>query len=163
MRAAIYNLRPVALDEHGLAPALRECVAAVERTTGIPCTLHVSGTPRRLDLDVELVVFRIIQEALNNAEAHSQAGRLDVGLCFNAEGVTARVADDGCGFDLASVRTDPRSHLGLIGMRQRAEGIGGFLDIWSAPGEGTQLTLLLPGGLAVQEGTVGAGTSSSYD
>jgi signal transduction histidine kinase len=153
MRAAIYSLRPVALDEHGLAPALRECVAAFERTTGTPCALHLSGMPRRLDPDVELVVFRIIQEALNNAEAHSRAGRLDVSLCFGAEDVTARVTDDGCGFDLASVKTDPRSHLGLIGMRQRAEGIGGFLDIWSEPGEGTQLALVLPHSPAVQDST----------
>jgi signal transduction histidine kinase len=151
MRAAIYSLRPVALDEHGLAPAVRECVAAFERTTGTPCGLYLSGMPRRLDPDVELVVFRIIQEALNNAEAHSQAGRLDVSLCFGAEDVTARVTDNGCGFDLASVRTDPRSHLGLIGMRQRAEGIGGFLDIWSTPGKGTQVTLVLPEGPGVQD------------
>ncbi len=163
MRAAIYNLRPVALDEHGLAPALRECVAAFERTTGIPCALHVGGTPLRLDPDVELVVFRIIQEALNNAEAHSEAGQLSVSICFGAEGVTARVTDDGCGFDLANVRTDPRSHLGLIGMRQRAEGIGGFLDIWSEPGEGTQVTLVLPGGLAVQDSVDGAGIASNCD
>lgn len=145
MRAAIYSLRPMALDAHGLAPALRECVTAFERTNGIPCSLHLSGQARRLDPDAELVAFRIVQEALNNAEAHARAAHLEVRLCFEAGRMTIiRVSDDGCGFDVAEVKRRPRSHLGLIGMRQRAEAVGGSLEVWSAPGQGTQVTLVLP-------------------
>ncbi len=144
MRAAIYSLRPVALDAHGLAPALRECVATFERTTGTPCLLQVRGISRRLDPDTELVAFRIVQEALNNAEAHAEAQHLQVQLCFGDDSITVQVTDDGCGFDLEDLRRQPRSHLGLIGMRQRAEGIGGSLDVWSARGQGTQVTLIAP-------------------
>jgi signal transduction histidine kinase len=144
MRAAIHNLRPVALDEHGLTAALRECADAFERSTGILTMLQVSGTPRRLDGDAELVAFRIVQEALNNAESHSHASHVLVRVSFRTDGVTLQVCDDGEGFEVASVGRDPRSHLGLIGMRQRAEGINASFDVRSSPGHGAVVTLILP-------------------
>jgi signal transduction histidine kinase len=144
MRAAIYNLRPVALDAHGLAAALRESAATFQRATGVACAVTVQGQTLRLPQDAELAVFRIVQEALNNVEAHANAQRVMVRLSFEADLVTVEVIDDGRGFNMAGVRDAPRSHLGLIGMKQRAEGIGGSLDIWSGAGQGTHLTLLLP-------------------
>lgn len=144
MRAAIYNLRPVALDEHGLAAALRESAAAFRRATGVDCAVTINGQAARLGEDTELAVFRIAQEALNNVEAHAGAQRVLIRLGFEPDLLTLEVIDDGRGFELAGVREAPRSHLGLIGMKQRAEGIGGTLEIWAAAGQGTHVTLLLP-------------------
>jgi len=144
MRDAIYSLRPVALDAHGLVPALRECAAGFSRASGIPCDLHVSGAPRRFDPDAEVVAFRIVQEALNNLSTHARADRAAVTVHFDERQVRVEVRDNGVGFHLAAVEQQPRSHLGLIGMRERAESVGGTLDIWSRPGGGTRVTLRLP-------------------
>lgn len=144
MRGAIFSLRPVALDAHGLAPALREYVAEFARVNRLPCDLRVEGAPRRFDPDTEITTFRIAQEALNNLGAHAQAGHAYVHVRFDAQELYVEVGDNGIGFDLAAVAQQPRSHLGLIGMHERAESVGGAIKIWSAPGEGTRVTLRVP-------------------
>ncbi len=141
MRRTIYSLRPLALDAHGLVPALRECAASFERAAQVKCTLRVEGTPRRLEPDAEVAVFRIVQEALNNVEAHAQAQRVTICLCFGARELEVQVADDGVGFDVNQVTQQARTHLGLIGMQERAENIGGTLQISSRVGEGTHVIL----------------------
>ncbi len=144
MRDAIYSLRPVALDTHGLAPALRECVAAFERSAHIQCRLSVEGAPARLAPDAEVATFRIVQEALNNAETHARAQQLRMNVSFQPTQLVLEIDDDGVGFDIAAIIRRPRSHLGLIGMRERAESVGGTLDLASTPGVGTRLTLRIP-------------------
>ena len=144
MRAAIYSLRPVALDTHGLAPALREHVASFERVAQVHCELRVDGTPRRFDPEAEVAVFRVVQEALNNVEAHAQARHVNVAVHFGARDLRVEVRDDGQGFASAQVMREPRTHLGLIGMRERAETIGGNLDVWSQVGMGTRIVLNAP-------------------
>ncbi len=144
MRGAIFSLRPVALDAHGLAPAVQEVAAEFGRLSGIPCDVRVSGTPQRFDPDAEVVAFRIVQEALNNLGAHAQARHAWVDIQFDAAQVAVIVSDDGVGFDLDAVDQRPRSHLGLIGMRERAESVGGALTIWSRSGGGTRVTLHAP-------------------
>ncbi|MCS6845697.1 MAG: GAF domain-containing sensor histidine kinase [Caldilineales bacterium] len=144
MRRAIYSLRPVALDTHGLVPALRELVAGFSQAGQIPCGLRVTGTPQRFDPDAEVAAFRIVQEALNNLAVHSRATYAEVSVHFAGRQVVVEVSDNGVGFDLAAISQAPRSHLGLIGMQERAESIGGSLAIWSQPGCGTRVTLVAP-------------------
>lgn len=144
MRAAIFSLRPVALDAHGLVPALREIAAEFRRVAGIPCDVQLAGVPRRFDADAEVVAFRVVQEALNNLSTHARASAARIGIEFGSQHVSVEVSDDGIGFDLDAIQQQPRAHLGLIGMRERAESVGGELSIWSRPGEGTRVTLRVP-------------------
>ncbi len=144
MRRAIFSLRPVALDVHGLVPALRELAAEFARANDISCTVRVTGTPRRFAPDAEVAAFRIVQEALNNLGAHAHGRHAEVGVAFGSRQLLVEVRDDGIGFDLAAVEQQPRSHLGLIGMHERAESVGGALTIWSRPGQGARVTLRLP-------------------
>lgn len=144
MRDAIYSLRPVALDAQGLAPALKECVATFERASRVHCDLKIEETPRRISPDAEVAAFRIVQEALNNVEAHAQAKHACVRVRFGARDLNVEIADDGCGFQVGRVTNDTRTHLGLIGMQERAESIGGSLEISSRPGEGTRVRLSVP-------------------
>lgn len=144
MRRAIFNLRPVALDAHGLVPALRELVAEFARANGISCTMRVTGTPRRFAPDAEVAAFRIVQEALNNLGAHAHCRHAEVGVSFGPRQLIVEVRDDGIGFDLTALEQQPSSHLGLIGMHERAESVGGTLTIRSRPSEGTRITLQLP-------------------
>jgi signal transduction histidine kinase len=144
MRDAIYSLRPVALDAQGLAPALRECIASFERVSGVRCELQIEGTPHRFDADAEVATFRIVQEALNNVEAHAQAKQTRVCVRFGTRDLEVQIQDDGCGFEMAQVMGQPRTHLGLIGMQERAESVDGHLDVWSRTGEGTRIVLKVP-------------------
>jgi len=144
MRGAIYSLRPVVLDSHGLAPALREHVASFERVVQIPCDLYVEGTPQRFDPEAEVGVFRIVQEALNNVEAHAHARSVQVNVHFGARDLRVEIRDDGAGFDMGAVMREPRTHLGLIGMQERAETMGGELKVWSQVGQGTRVVLQAP-------------------
>jgi signal transduction histidine kinase len=144
MRGAIYNLRPVALDTQGLGPALRECVASFARVSQVECQLSVEGTPRRFNGDAEVAVLRIIQEALHNIEAHAHAKHARVAICFGARDLQAEVTDDGKGFDVAEVTRQARTQLGLIGMRERAESVGGTMEVQSRVGEGTRVILNVP-------------------
>lgn len=144
MRDAIYSLRPVALDAQGLAPALKECVTTFERASRVHCDLKIEETPRRISPDAEVAAFRIVQEALNNVEAHAQAKHACVRVRFGARDLNVEIADDGCGFQVGRVTNDTRTHLGLIGMQERAESIGGSLEISSRPGEGTRVRLSVP-------------------
>ncbi len=144
MRGAIYSLRPMALDVQGLVPALRECATIAGRAGLIPCELHVEGTPRRFNADAEAAAFRIVQEALNNLETHAHAKRASVSVCFDLQELRVQIVDDGQGFDLSQVMQETCTHLGLIGMQERAESVGGRLQIWSRVGEGTRVTLNMP-------------------
>lgn len=151
MRAAIHNLRPLALDAQGLVPALRECIGSVGRHARIRCELHVEGTPQRFSPDGEIAAFRIVQEALNNVEAHAQAQCAHVRVCFRPSDLQIEISDDGVGFDMIHVTEQARTHLGFIGMQERAASAGGELQIASRPGAGTRVTLRLPLETAVLE------------
>ena len=136
------ELRPAALDDHGLLPALRTQVGEVGRRAGIEACFSADGEPPLSD-DEQLVVYRVVQEALSNVARHSRAGTVSVTLRAGP-GAGARlrvlVADDGCGFD-------PRASgagLGIEGMRERALLTGAVLDVRSAPGTGTTVKLVLP-------------------
>ncbi len=144
MRLAIYSLRPVALDAQGLVPALRECIASFARISHVECDLHVEGTPRRFNPEVEVAAFRVVQEALNNIESHAHAAHARIVVRFGNGQLEIEIVDDGSGFDTAELAQIPRAHLGLIGMEERAESVGGTLDVHSRVGEGTRVSVQVP-------------------
>ncbi|MFC4426756.1 GAF domain-containing protein [Deinococcus navajonensis] len=136
------NLRPSVLDDLGLLPAL-EWLAT---QAGTDTRLEVSGPERRLPPAVELTVFRLAQEALNNVDKHARAHSAAIRVVFSAEGVRVAITDDGQGFTPAQAEERAQGgHLGLIGLRERVALAGGRLEVDSLPGHGTTLTFELPG------------------
>jgi two-component system sensor histidine kinase UhpB len=135
------QLRPTALDDHGLAPAIEAQLRGFAERTGAEVHIAVSGDPSGLDEDVQTVVYRVAQEALTNAAQHARPGRIDVELKTVGDSVELCVRDDGKGFDPFAARS---GGLGLDGMAERARLAGGALDLRSERGAGTELTLRLP-------------------
>lgn len=145
LRAVVAGLRPPALDQLGLVPALRGFLADIADTTSVRPDLHVTGKQTRLPPQVELAAFRIAQEALNNAIRHADATKLRLTLFFRDGELSLRVTDDGRGFDPATADTQLLAgNLGLVGMRERAMVAGGSLTVRSAPGHGTTIAAVLP-------------------
>lgn len=140
-RSLIFALRPAALDGRGLAPALRDLLDALRERQGLSVTLHCSGE-RRVPLEHEQALFRIVQEALANVARHSGVREAEVELRYHDESVALSVRDEGHGFDPAVAR-NPRA-IGLHSMAERAEALGGSFTITSAPGGGTLISVAIP-------------------
>jgi signal transduction histidine kinase len=143
VRRLAVELRPAALDDFGLGPALERLVDTFAEKTGVAVELDIRLGDGRLDADLETTLYRIVQEALTNVLKHADARRVRIALVHEGGTITAVVADDGRGFDAGETRRDA---LGLIGMRERAVLVGGRLAIASAPGGGTTLTVEVPAG-----------------
>lgn len=146
LRRYISDLRPVYLEDLGLIAALKNLVDDLAASQDIDAEFKMVGTPRRLAADVELAIFRIVQEALKNVEQHAQASQVEVKLEFDSEGVTVFIEDDGVGFEAPETPSDltERGHFGLMGMQERAMLLGGWLSIGSEPGQGTKVVAYLP-------------------
>lgn len=135
------NLRPSVLDDLGLLPALEWLASQAQTNT----RLEISGNERRLSSAIELTVFRLVQEALNNVDKHAEANSAAVRVSFKEEGIWVRVTDDGKGLDFKQAEAKAQAgHLGLIGLRERVTLAGGELFVESV-GEGTTLIFHLPG------------------
>ncbi|MFQ5883090.1 MAG: ATP-binding protein [Candidatus Methylomirabilales bacterium] len=147
LRRLSRELRPPILDDLGLAPALEWLAEGMAERSGL--TISVDVGVGRLSTTVETTLYRVVQEALTNAVRHARAKR--VRLEVRAEGpvIMAVVQDDGRGFDVGATlaRRGDRG-LGLIGMRERVEALGGEMNIVSAPGKGTELSVTVPLGEA---------------
>jgi len=144
MRSLIFELRSAELEADGLVATLRKHLDVVGRVRRIPIELHVEGECR-LAPDMEGELFRIAQEALNNALKHSRSQRIDVDLRIASGRVTLEVRDDGRGFDPQAPNVRSK-RLGLTSMRERAEAMGGRLRVESTPGEGTVVRVEVPRG-----------------
>lgn len=131
----IRELRPAALEGKGLATALRDCVAAWSRQNQIPVEVRVRGE-RPLPLRLEQALFRVAQEALTNIARHSRATAVELDLVWRENQVILIIADDGQGFNLLA--SDGKG-LGLHSMRERVEALGGYLEVKSQTGTGTQV------------------------
>jgi signal transduction histidine kinase len=140
MRALIFELRPGNLEQDGLVRALRTHTAALQGRIGLPIVVE-STLEERLPLPIEEVLYRISQEALHNVVKHAAARQVRLELGRIASGVRLRITDDGKGFDPSRV---PDGHLGLAGMRARAEKIGARISVRSAPGDGTAIEVVVP-------------------
>ena len=142
MRALIFQLRPMTLQEEGLLSALKKHLSAVRSRHGRLVELEVTGAARRLPGPIEDAAFGIIQESLNNVVKHSGAESARVQLDFGADRLGLLVSDAGIGFDPQAPRQSGK--LGMSSMRERAEGVGGRLAVASAPGDGTRVEAVLP-------------------
>jgi PAS domain S-box-containing protein len=140
------DLRPSIIDDLGLLPAVKWLVKQKSEESGVDVTLKISGKEQRLLPEVELIIFRIVQEALNNMFKHSHATQADVQIEFTDSHVTAAIHDNGKGFELPETVGD-LSHsgkLGLVGMQERVSLINGSLVIKSEKDRGTLVTVSVP-------------------
>jgi GAF domain-containing protein len=138
MRLLIFELRPPVLEEEGLLAALQARLEAVEGRAGLATAFKVEGVGR-LAPKIEEGLYRIAQEALNNALKHAQAHSVTMHLCYvqHQRSVTLEIVDDGIGFDPDAARG--QGGLGLAGMEERAARLGGWLMVKSSPGDGTSV------------------------
>ena len=141
-RLAVWNLRQGSGE--GLAPAVSQLARRTEQETGISVKFESSGVPLALGAEGERSLLMIIREALQNAVRHAAPKNLSVRLSFNRSGLQVEVEDDGCGFDPSIIHSSNGRHYGLIGMRERAEKLGGEFLLTSSPGRGTQVRLSIP-------------------
>lgn len=142
----ILELRPVILDDLGLFAAIRADAEGRLKPRGIAVRVNVTGTKRRIAPELELTLFRIVQEAINNIVKHAKARHVNIALEFKDSNITVTVEDDGQGFDVEAVaRSDDRTRgLGLLGMVERAQLAGGSFRIESKVGYGSRIVLTMP-------------------
>ena len=143
IRKIIFDLRPMALDDLGLAPTIRGVLDVFREEYGLFTEVAVIGKERRLEPHVEIGIFRVVQEALNNIIKHAQATSAKVRIEFAAAGVTVLVEDDGKGFEMTEGEL-PSGHYGIMGMRERMQLLNGKLSIKSAPRRGTRVMISVP-------------------
>jgi signal transduction histidine kinase len=148
------NLRPSSLDRYGLRAALEQLIETMRKQTGIEVEFCVEGMDERLPDDVETALYRIVQEATTNIARYAHATRASVTLMREPAAVFLAVEDNGAGFDVPDALS--RGRLGLLGMRERAQMLGGTFTLWSRPGHGAKVCVSAPvdgrSGEAEQEG-----------
>lgn len=139
------NLRPAVLDDLGLVPALRSCLKRFAEETGVHIHLHAGTFVEKLDINTRTVLYRVAQEALVNVAQHAKASKVAISLRLRKGIVHMEVRDDGRGFQVDSDAFIKRSkRLGLLGMRERTEMVGGTFCIDSAPGHHTAVRVRIP-------------------
>jgi signal transduction histidine kinase len=140
------DLRPSVLDDLGLLPALELVTSELRELYGITADLKVLGEERRLAQEAELLVFRIVQEALQNTAKHARATKAEVTVRFDARKITVTVRDNGVGFKLPEdLGYLPHTgKLGLAGIQERVQLLGGTLKLKSEPGKGTTVVVEAP-------------------
>lgn len=142
----IYDLRPSMLDDLGLAAAVRSWAHNSLSPADISVRVEIVGQERRARSEVEIAIFRIVQEAVSNIALHSKAESAYVGLEYRKNSIVVRIEDDGVGFDF-SPRFKSREFgqwFGLLGMKERMELLGGKLSIKTRPGCGTRIVAEIP-------------------
>ena len=145
LRRVVIGLRPPVLDELGLNYALQQSLEDL-KSEGLNCRFSVAGTPLRLPPETEIAVYRVVQETLNNIRKHAKASRINLRLRFQEDKLQVEIRDNGVGFDLSHALDSAISvgRVGLLGMKQRAEMLGGDLSIETGEGTGTAITLSVP-------------------
>lgn len=146
LRHLSHELRPPMLERLGLVPALRYLIAGFQHRHNLTVTLNAPDLEERLPLDVELMLYRVVQEGLRNAVRHAYANGVEVTLRVSASRITCAIRDDGKGFDTSApaVEAEGKGGLGLMGIRERASVLGGTVNIQSSPGQGTELRISIP-------------------
>lgn len=140
-----HKLRPPMLDDLGLIPALRAHLNGIAKQTGLRVTLKASAQVQALSGARRTALYRIAQEAISNVARHAKAGRVDVHIENGQNHIRMRITDDGTPFDVAQAqKAGTRRHLGLDGMRERAELVGGQFTVESAAGAGTTIAVQMP-------------------
>jgi signal transduction histidine kinase/ligand-binding sensor domain-containing protein len=142
VRATAHTLRPVELDRLGLGKALESMLDRIASTTTTRCSFDLDDVGESVGREVEIQLYRIAQEAINNVLKHSKAGEVNIELKQETKNLRLTVQDDGAGFDPA--RSVGKGGIGLSGMAERARLIGGLLSVMAAPGKGCRLTVTVP-------------------
>jgi signal transduction histidine kinase len=143
LRRLSIDLRPTVLDDLGLVPSLRWLVDAFQQETGINAQIKISGEQRELTKKVTILVFRIVQEALNNIGHHSEATQVNVTLQFMENVIRVKIQDNGKGFSVPEHfdKLMYQGKLGLMGMQQRTQVLNGIFNIQSEAGKGTVISV----------------------
>jgi two-component system sensor histidine kinase UhpB len=136
------QLHPQILEDLGLETAVEAFCTSISKNEGLPITFNRGEIPADIPLNTGLNLYRIIQESLGNAVKHANARRVTVGLEIRDSVLRLSIRDDGIGFDLSEARK--KNRFGLISIRERAAIIGGSLEISSAPGSGTEISVDVP-------------------
>lgn len=145
VRRIIFALRPMALDDLGLIPAISRYLENVKKQHQLNIEMDFSEERWRLDSVSEVALFRIIQEAAQNAVKHAKADKIKVIIEENEQSILVSIRDDGVGFASEEVLKNPKpDSYGLLGMKERVEVLGGQLTIMSKPGRGTEISVHLP-------------------
>ena len=145
IRNIIADLRPSLLDDLGLAAAIRWQTLHRLESAGVRTDVQIRGEGRRLSHLVETALYRVIQEAITNILKHAAASYVEIDLDLSQEEqITARIEDNGVGFEVVLLKADGRAGVGLFGMRERVNLVGGQLAIDSSPGEGTEVRISMP-------------------
>lgn len=145
VRSVMGNLRPPMLDEFGLYSTLRWWAHETTQRSGIACILDGAEPAQRLPTEMESALLRIAQEALMNAAKYSKAREIRIALTATPQQVQMEIADDGVGFEpLVQDANDPKPTWGLTTMRERADALGGRVQVISVPGEGTRVVAEIP-------------------
>ena len=147
VRQVCADLRPPALDSLGLVAAIRYRARAMQQLVPFPIRLIVQGDDDQpLPEEIALCLFRVVQEALNNAQKHAAPSYVEINLVLGADDVWLSIVDDGCGFrvPVQLERLLDEQHFGLVGLRERLELIHGTLEVISVPGQGTCLRVWVP-------------------
>ncbi len=140
----ILDLRPIALDDLGLVAAVRQHAEQHLGPRGIEVLVSQQGATRRLKPELEIALFRIVQEGINNIARHANAQHVQLAFEFTEARVQVSVQDDGCGFDPARVLNQAGHGFGLLGMQERAALVEGTCTIESQPGQGTRVVIAVP-------------------
>jgi two-component system sensor histidine kinase UhpB len=146
LRKIVSGLRPTMLDDLGLIPAIRWYSRSVLEANGVQVRMTLPEETFELPSHLATTLFRIAQEGINNIMRHASAKTTDICLAFEPAGVHLQVQDDGQGFDpqRAAGEAISSQHLGLLGMQERAELVGGKVTVESVPGKGTRLQVFVP-------------------
>ncbi len=146
VRKIIFNLRPMALDDLGVVPTLRRFISELQKRDNMSIELSVDGNEeQRLPPALEVAIFRIVQEALNNVYKHAGACHTIIRLSLKPHKVGIVIRDNGCGFDAGNIlNRSGKDKFGLLGMKERAELLAGSLSVSTAPGRGTEIKVTIP-------------------
>ncbi len=143
------ELRPTVLDDLGLIPALHSFMKSFTARTGVRVHLTAFAAVERLDTAKRTVLFRVAQEALTNVARHARASRVEVNIQKLPDRICMKIKDDGKSFNVErTLQTNGGKRLGLLGMRERLEMVGGKFVVESSPGKGTTVQAQIPLGKA---------------
>ena len=143
VRKIIFDLRPMALDDLGLFPTLRKFVQEMSKREDLPIELNLRGRERRLPSGLEVAIFRLVQEALNNVIKHSKANQVEVFVEYQDAFIRVLVKDNGVGFDQVKVEKE-KGRFGLMGMKERVQLLEGDMEIESTENVGTNVIVNVP-------------------
>ncbi len=144
IKRVIYDLRPPTLDALGFVSELRRYIQDFKQYTHLNCAVKLEGENIRLPAQVEISIYRLAQEALQNVASHASAHNVEVHICFAPDRLELSIRDDGAGFDLETMEHASTPHFGLTTMRERAKSLNGNLAIQTQPGQGTCVRLSVP-------------------